>query len=98
MGEPATTIDTRFSEPGSVATPWSQTRGVLEAAETEQKAVNLRANPHVVMATGCGRSRYQVRDGRFYQPPGGDAQVYSVTPAKVLAFGKGRFTHTSHRF
>jgi len=167
MGEPATTIDTRFSEPGSAATPWSQTCGVLEAAElfwittvradgrphvtplvavwlddalyfttgeTEQKAVNLRANPHVVMTTGCGtwtegldvvvegdaapvtddtlltrlaeawsakwdgRWRFQVRDGRFYQPPGGDALVYSVAPAKVLAFGKGRFTHTSHRF
>jgi len=167
MGEPATTIDTRFSEPGSEATPWIQTLGVLEAAElfwistvradgrphvtplvavwlddvlyfttgeTEQKAVNLRANPHVVLTTGCGiwtegidvvvegdaapvtddtlltrlaeawsakwdgRWQYQVRDGRFYQPPGGGAQVYSVAPAKVLAFGKGRFTHTSHRF
>jgi hypothetical protein len=24
--------------------------------------------------------------------------VYAVTPAKALAFGKGHFTHTSHRF
>jgi hypothetical protein len=102
--------------------------------ETEQKAVNLRANPHVVLTTGCGtwtegldvavegdaapvtddtlltrlaeawsakwdgRWQYQVRGGRFYQPPGGDAQVYSVAAAKVLAFAKGCFTHTSHRF
>jgi len=167
MGEPATTIDTRFSEPGSEATPWSQTLGVLEAAElfwistvradgrphvtplvavwlegalyfsageTEQKTVNLRANPYVVLTTGCGtwtegldvvvegdaalvtddtlltrladawsakwdgRWQYQVRDGRFHHPYGGHAQVYAVAPAKVLAFGKGRFTHTSHRF
>lgn len=33
MGEPATMIDTRFSEPGPAATRWSQTLGVLEAAE-----------------------------------------------------------------
>jgi hypothetical protein len=24
--------------------------------------------------------------------------VYSVAPAKVLAFGQGTFTHTTHRF
>jgi hypothetical protein len=24
--------------------------------------------------------------------------VYAVAPAKALAFGKGHFTHTSHRF
>jgi general stress protein 26 len=28
----------------------------------------------------------------------GRALVFAVTPAKVLAFGKGTFTHTSHRF
>lgn len=167
MGEPATTIDTRFSEPGTAPTPWSQTRRVLEAAqlfwittvradgrphvtplvavwledtlyfstgEAEQKGVNLRANPHVVLTTGCatwnegldvvvegdavqvtdyalltrlaeawsakweGQWRFQVKGGRFHQPPSGDALVYAVAPAKVLAFGKGRFSHTSHRF
>lgn len=167
MSEPATRIDTRFSEPGSAATPWSQTRTALEAAElfwittvradgrphitplvavwlddtiyfstgeTEQKALNLRANPHVALTTGCstwnegldivvegdavqvtddarlarlaqawsvkwdGRWQYQVQGGRFHHPQGGDALVYSVTPSKVLAFGKGRFTHTTYRF
>jgi general stress protein 26 len=29
---------------------------------------------------------------------GGDAMVFSVAPTKVLAFGKGIFTHTAHRF
>ena len=86
MSEPATKIDARFSDPGAVATPWSQTREALESAElfwistvrpdgrphvtplvavwlddaiyfstgqAEQKALNLRANPHVVLTTGC---------------------------------------------
>ncbi len=86
MNEPVTSIDTRFSEPGAVATPWDETRRVLETAELfwlstvradgrphmtplvavwldgalhfstgaqEQKAVNLRENPHVILSTGC---------------------------------------------
>lgn len=85
MTEPDTTLDTRFSEPNTVATPWDDTRRALEAAElfwittvradgrphmtplvavwlddalhfctgaTEQKYLNLEANPHVVLATG----------------------------------------------
>jgi nitroimidazol reductase NimA-like FMN-containing flavoprotein (pyridoxamine 5'-phosphate oxidase superfamily) len=167
MSEPATKIDARFSEQGATATPWSQTREVLESAEVfwistvrpdgrphvtplvavwlddaihfstgqaEQKALNLRANPHVVLTTGCstwnegldvavegsavpvtddarltrlaqawsakwdGRWHYQVQDGRFHHAHSGDALVYSVTPTKVLAFGKGHFTQTSYRF
>jgi general stress protein 26 len=162
MSEPVTKIDARFRDPGSAATPWSQIREALEAAElfwtttvradgrphvtplaavwlddtiyfttgeTGQKARNLRVNPHVVLSTGCNtwdegldvvegdaaavtdhvkltrpaqawsakwdsRWKYQVKDGRFHHPHGGDALVYSVTPAKVLAFGKGSFTHT----
>jgi hypothetical protein len=35
----------------------------------------------------------------FLHPEGhGRALVFAVTPDKVLAFGKGKFTHTSHRF
>jgi general stress protein 26 len=102
----------------------------------EQKAVNLRANPHVILLTGCNRwdegldvsvegeavpvtdetllrelARlwagkwdgeswlWEVRDGRFHQPGGGGgADVFRVEPAKVLAFGKGNFSHTRHRF
>jgi Pyridoxamine 5'-phosphate oxidase len=84
--EPVTTMDARYSDPTAAATPWEQTRGVLEAADvfwlatvwadgrphvtpvvgvwregalhfstadTEQKAINLRGNPHVVLTTGC---------------------------------------------
>ena len=99
----------------------------------EQKAVNLRGNPHVTLTTGCshwdrgldvvvegaavqvsddglltrlatawaakwdGRWHYQVRDGAFHHG-NGRALVFAVPPAKVLVFGKGRYTHTRHRF
>src|SRR5260370_24972305 len=88
MNEPVTTMDTRYSEPDGVVTPWEETRRVLETAElfwlstvradgrphvtpvvavwhdeaihfstadTEQKAVNLRGNPHVILTTACNR-------------------------------------------
>ncbi len=86
MNDPVTNIDSRFSDPDAVATPWDETRRVLEEAElfwistvrgnarphvtplvavwldgvlyfttgaTEQKALNLRENPHVILMTGC---------------------------------------------
>jgi nitroimidazol reductase NimA-like FMN-containing flavoprotein (pyridoxamine 5'-phosphate oxidase superfamily) len=101
---------------------------------TEQKAVNLRGNPHVILTTGHsdwdagldvivegdairltddetlrrlatawaakwdGRWQYEVRDGGFYDPDGGGVLVFRVTPAKILAFAKGTFSHTRHRF
>jgi general stress protein 26 len=99
---------------------------------SEQKAVNLAANPHVVLTTGCNRWeegldvvvegearrvteratlerlaaawagkwdgswQFQVTDEGF-RHDAGTALVYAVEPAKVLAFGKGPFTHTRHR-
>jgi len=86
MKTPVTAVDQRFSDPGSVAVGWDETRRALETAElfwittvradgrphvtplvavwlddaihfctgsTEQKAVNLTANPHVILTTGC---------------------------------------------
>jgi len=100
----------------------------------EQKAVNLRGNPHVVLTTGCnrwdqgldvvvegdavqltddavlerlaeawrtkwdGRWQYRARGGRFHHEDGDEALVFSVTPTKILAFAKGTFSHTRHRF
>ena len=101
----------------------------------EQKAVNLRGNPHVILSTGTnawdegldvvvegdavrvtgddalrrlaaawtakwdGRWQYQVRDGAFWHSDGEEpVLVFAVAPAKVLAFAKGDFSHTSHRF
>jgi general stress protein 26 len=99
----------------------------------EQKAVNLRGNPHVILMTGNsrwdtgldvvvegiavpvtdhtvleslaqawttkwdGRWQFQAGDGGFRQE-GGTVQVFSVTPAKVLTFAKGRFSQTRHSF
>lgn len=99
----------------------------------EQKAVNLRRNPHVVLTTGCngwqsgldvmvegdavrvteqdllerlaqawrgkwdGQWQFEARDGAFHHGQG-EALVFAVKPAKVLAFGKGTFSHTRHRF
>ena len=101
---------------------------------SEQKAVNLRRNPHVTVTTGCnawdhgydvvveghavrvtdddtlkrlaeawrtkwdGRWQFEARDGSFHQDGGGAALVFSVAPTKILTFGKGRFSHTRHRF
>ncbi len=100
----------------------------------EQKAVNLQANPHVILATGCntwdagtdlivegdavrvtdeqrltrlarawetkwdGRWRYRAENGAFHHDGGGTALVFGVAPIKVLAFGKGGFSQTRHRF
>jgi general stress protein 26 len=99
----------------------------------EQKAVNLRANAHVVLTTGCndwergldvvvegdavrvtdgavlarlaaawrtkwdGQWQFEVGDGVF-RHEAGEALVFAVAPRKVLAFGKGPFTHTRHLF
>jgi len=43
-----------------------------------------------------GQWQFQVRDGHFHHD-GVDALVFSVTPSKVLAFGKGTFSQTRHR-
>jgi nitroimidazol reductase NimA-like FMN-containing flavoprotein (pyridoxamine 5'-phosphate oxidase superfamily) len=100
---------------------------------SEQKAINLRANPHVILTTGCntwqrgvdiviegtaaqltdgdmlerlaqawarkwdGRWRYEARNGTFHHGRG-TALVFSVTPTKILAFRKGTFSQTCHRF
>jgi len=45
-----------------------------------------------------GQWQFQVRDGRFEHPSGGQALVFEVRPAKVLAFAKGHFGQTRHRF
>jgi len=46
-----------------------------------------------------GRWRFEVGEGTFLHPGGhGRALVFAVAPDKVLAFTKGTFTHTSHRF
>ena len=46
-----------------------------------------------------GRWHYKVDDGAFRHEGGtGAVLVFSVTPAKILAFAKGTFGQTRHRF
>ena len=46
-----------------------------------------------------GRWHYEVHDGGFqHSGEAGWAMVFSVRPAKVLAFAKGTFGQTRHRF
>ncbi len=48
MPEPVTTIDSRFSDPAAVATPWEQTLRVLETAELSWlSTVRADGRPHV---------------------------------------------------
>jgi hypothetical protein len=44
-----------------------------------------------------GSWQFEARDGAFHHEAGA-ALVFAVAPTKVLAFAKGTFTHTSHRF
>jgi len=43
-----------------------------------------------------GSWQFDVADDGFHHEAGGLALVFAVEPAKVLAFGKGTFTHTRH--
>jgi general stress protein 26 len=45
-----------------------------------------------------GRWHYEAHDGVFRHEHGGAAVVFSVTPTKVLAFGKGTFSQTRYQF
>lgn len=45
-----------------------------------------------------GRWQYTASDGVFSHEGGGAALVFSVRPRKVLVFGKGTFSQTTHRF
>ena len=113
---------------------WLDGAAYFTTGATEQKALNLAANPHVILTTGCntwdrgldvvvegaaervtddallrrlaaawagkwdGRWRYEAGDGAFHHPGAGTALVFEVAPSKVLAFGKGEFSHTRYRF
>jgi hypothetical protein len=43
-----------------------------------------------------GRWRYEARDGALHTDRGA-ALVFSVTPSRALAFGKGTFSHMQYR-
>ena len=45
-----------------------------------------------------GSWQFQVRDGSFQHMEGAPVLVFTVAPDTVLAFAKGPFSHTTHRF
>ena len=45
-----------------------------------------------------GSWQFRVEDGAFHHGDEGVAEVFAVAPAKVLAFGKGTFSHTRYVF
>jgi general stress protein 26 len=45
-----------------------------------------------------GSWQYSARDGHMFHSGGFEVLTYSVAPSKVLAFAKGSFCHTVHRF
>ncbi len=45
-----------------------------------------------------GRWKFEARGERFLHPESFEVQLFTVAPNKVLAFAKGLFAHTTHRF
>jgi hypothetical protein len=45
-----------------------------------------------------GRWKFEARGERFLHPEDFEVQLFAVAPDKVLAFAKGLFAHTTHRF
>ena len=45
-----------------------------------------------------GRWRFDVGEGAFHHPDGGEALVFAVAPTKVFVFAKGTFSQTRHQF
>jgi hypothetical protein len=44
------------------------------------------------------RWKFEASSGGFKSDSGGAAPVLSVTPKKILAFGRGNFSQTRYRF
>ncbi|HYY82193.1 MAG TPA: pyridoxamine 5'-phosphate oxidase family protein [Actinomycetes bacterium] len=79
---------------------WDQGLDVM--VEGEARRVTDRASLDRLAAAWAakwtGQWQYQVSDDGFTHPDGGGpVLVYAVKPAKVLAFGKGEFSHTRYR-
>ena len=103
MTAPVTTLDQRFSE--ADASPSGGSIGGLDVmVEGDAVAVTdedtLRRLAAAWTQKWDGRWTYEARDGGFRHSADHPEviSVFGVTPVKVLAFGKGTFTHTRHRF
>jgi len=111
---------------------WTDGRMYFCVGSHEQKAKNLEADAHCVLAVGANQFRsgldvviegtadrvtgraqlhrlaalwkskldwdFQVTDKGFRDPADRQGLVFSVTPAKMLAFGKNPYSQTRYRF
>lgn len=82
---------------------WDRGLDVVVEGEAErvEDRVRLQRAAAVWTAKWDGRWTYVVTDTGFEHaddPDHGQILVFAVQPQRVLAFGKGRFSHTSHRF
>ena len=77
-------------------------RGLDVMVEGQAERVTDRATLERLAAAWAskwdGQWRFEVVDGGFaHAGAGGQALVFAVKPVKVLAFGKGQFSHTRYR-
>ncbi|HEX6424462.1 MAG TPA: pyridoxamine 5'-phosphate oxidase family protein [Acidimicrobiales bacterium] len=76
-------------------------RGLDVMVEGEARRVTDRATLERLAAAWAakwdGNWQYDVSDEGFRHDAGGLVLVFAVEPTKVLAFGKGTFSHTRHR-
>ena len=77
-------------------------RGLDVVVEGEAERVTDAATLHELASAWArkwdGQWRFEAAEGGFRHDEGGIAHVFAVRPAKVLAFGKGGFSHTRHLF
>ena len=77
---------------------WDEGLDVM--VEGEARRVTDRATLERLAAAWAtkwdGRWQFEATDGAFRHDAGGLALVFAVEPTKVLAFGKGPFSHTRH--
>jgi nitroimidazol reductase NimA-like FMN-containing flavoprotein (pyridoxamine 5'-phosphate oxidase superfamily) len=97
MQDPLTELDERFSDAGAKATPWATTREVLENAQLSWvTTVRADGRPHVTPLVPVW-----LDDTVHFTTGPGEQKAVNLAgnphPAKVLAFGKGEFSHTRYR-
>lgn len=67
-------------------------------AERVTDAAELQRAADLWSTKWDGRWRFEPTQEGFLNEVGGPAYVFRVRPSKILAFGKGSFSHTRHRF
>jgi general stress protein 26 len=77
---------------------WDEGLDVVVEGEAERVTddATLRRLASAWTTKWDGQWKFEVGDGGFLSDGGGLALVFAVRPAKVLAFGKGPFSHTRH--